>query len=39
VVTETSLGEMQGGIKFENLNSERSYGRWSAYGQSKLANR
>jgi NAD(P)-dependent dehydrogenase (short-subunit alcohol dehydrogenase family) len=27
-----------GKIDFEDLNAERGYGRWSAYGQSKLAN-
>jgi NAD(P)-dependent dehydrogenase (short-subunit alcohol dehydrogenase family) len=27
-----------GNIKFDDLNSERSYQKWMAYGQSKLAN-
>ncbi len=27
-----------GEIDFDDLQRERSYGKWSAYGQSKLAN-
>ncbi len=27
-----------GGIEFDNLSGEKSYGAWSAYGQSKMAN-
>jgi NAD(P)-dependent dehydrogenase (short-subunit alcohol dehydrogenase family) len=38
VVNVTSLGEKFGRINFDDLNLERSYGRWSAYSQSKLAN-
>jgi WW domain-containing oxidoreductase len=28
----------KGGIAFDNLSGEKSYGAWSAYGQSKMAN-
>lgn len=28
----------RGGLDFSNLNGERSYGAWTSYGQSKLAN-
>ncbi len=28
----------KGGLQFDNLSGENSYGRWRAYGQSKLAN-
>jgi NAD(P)-dependent dehydrogenase (short-subunit alcohol dehydrogenase family) len=38
VVTQSSGAHEQGEIDFDDLQSERSYGRWSAYGQSKLAN-
>jgi NAD(P)-dependent dehydrogenase (short-subunit alcohol dehydrogenase family) len=38
VVTVSSLGHRFGGIQFDDLQSERSYNRMSAYGQSKLAN-
>jgi NAD(P)-dependent dehydrogenase (short-subunit alcohol dehydrogenase family) len=38
VVSITSLGEKFGKIDFDDPNLERSYGRWSAYSQSKLAN-
>ena len=38
VVTISSGGHPIGRIKFDDLQSERSYHRWAAYGQSKLAN-
>lgn len=38
IVTVSSRMHEQGEIDFEDLNSERSYGKWDAYGQSKLAN-
>src|SRR4051794_13924450 len=38
VVTMSSGAHAYGRIKFENLQGERHYQRWLAYGQSKLAN-
>jgi NAD(P)-dependent dehydrogenase (short-subunit alcohol dehydrogenase family) len=38
VVTHSSGAHTAGGIDFEDLQSERSYGKWEAYAQSKLAN-
>jgi NAD(P)-dependent dehydrogenase (short-subunit alcohol dehydrogenase family) len=38
VVTVSSSAHSFGNIAFDDLNSERSYGKWRAYGQSKLAN-
>ncbi|HEV7808458.1 MAG TPA: oxidoreductase [Solirubrobacteraceae bacterium] len=38
VVTVSSFAHRTGKIDFDDLNAERRYGRWSAYGQSKLAN-
>ena len=38
VVTVSSVAHRFGRIRFDDLNGERRYGRWSAYGQSKLAN-
>lgn len=38
VVTVTSLAVVIGRIKFDDLMSEKSYERWLAYSQSKLAN-
>jgi NAD(P)-dependent dehydrogenase (short-subunit alcohol dehydrogenase family) len=38
VVTVSSSAHVYGRIAFDDLNSERSYGKWRAYGQSKLAN-
>ena len=38
VVTVSSEIHRRGRIDFDDLHSERSYGRWSAYAQSKLAN-
>jgi len=39
VVSVSSMGHKFGSINFDDINFEkRSYGRWSAYGQSKLAN-
>jgi NAD(P)-dependent dehydrogenase (short-subunit alcohol dehydrogenase family) len=38
VVTLSSNAHKMGRISFDNLNGDRHYFRWSAYGQSKLAN-
>jgi len=38
VVSVSSFAHHYGKIKFDDLNAERRYGRWSAYCQSKLAN-
>jgi NAD(P)-dependent dehydrogenase (short-subunit alcohol dehydrogenase family) len=38
VVTTSSTMHKIGRIDFDDLHSRRSYGRWRAYGQSKLAN-
>ena len=38
VVTVSSFAHHYGKINFDDLNSERRYGRWRAYCQSKLAN-
>jgi NAD(P)-dependent dehydrogenase (short-subunit alcohol dehydrogenase family) len=38
VVTVSSTAHKMGKIKFDDLQRERSYSRWPAYGQSKLAN-
>jgi NAD(P)-dependent dehydrogenase (short-subunit alcohol dehydrogenase family) len=38
VVTVTSNAHRMGRIKFDDLQSERGYGAWAAYNQSKLAN-
>ena len=38
IVTVSSTAHRMGRIAFDDLQCERSYGRWSAYGQSKLAN-
>jgi NAD(P)-dependent dehydrogenase (short-subunit alcohol dehydrogenase family) len=38
VVTVSSTAHRMGQINFEDLQSEQGYKRWSAYGQSKLAN-
>ena len=38
VVTVASLAHRNGKIEFDNLQSERSYVPWDAYGASKLAN-
>jgi NAD(P)-dependent dehydrogenase (short-subunit alcohol dehydrogenase family) len=38
VVTVSSTAHKMGRINFDNLQGERRYFRWSAYGQSKLAN-
>jgi protochlorophyllide reductase len=37
IITTSSMMHQLGKIEFDNLNGERSYGRWSAYGRSKLA--
>ena len=37
VITTSSMAHIMGKIEFDNLNNERSYSRWSAYGKSKLA--
>jgi protochlorophyllide reductase len=38
VITTTSLARRAGKVDFDDINHQRSYGRWSAYGQSKTAN-
>jgi NAD(P)-dependent dehydrogenase (short-subunit alcohol dehydrogenase family) len=38
VVTESSGLHRRGTMNFDDLQGERSYNRWNAYGQSKLAN-
>ncbi|MGH7819102.1 MAG: oxidoreductase, partial [Candidatus Binatia bacterium] len=38
VVTQSSTAHRMGRIDFDDLHAERSYGKWAAYGQSKLAN-
>ena len=38
IVTVSSRMHESGTINFEDLNSQRKYERWTAYGQSKLAN-
>ena len=38
VVTVSSTAHKPGRIDFDDLMGERSYGKWSAYSQSKLAN-
>jgi NAD(P)-dependent dehydrogenase (short-subunit alcohol dehydrogenase family) len=38
VVTLSSTAHKMGHINFDNLNGDRHYFRWNAYGQSKLAN-
>jgi len=38
VVTQSSGAHTAGEMDFDDLQSERSYGKWSAYGRSKLAN-
>ena len=38
VVSVSSIGHRMGRIDFDDLQSERRYQRWLAYGQSKLAN-
>jgi NAD(P)-dependent dehydrogenase (short-subunit alcohol dehydrogenase family) len=38
VVSHSSGAHTQGDIDLEDLHSEESYGKWDAYGQSKLAN-
>jgi protochlorophyllide reductase len=37
VITTTSQARYAGKINFDDINRQRSYGRWSAYGQSKTA--
>ena len=38
IVTQSSGAHEQGEMDFSDLNWERSYGKWKAYGRSKLAN-
>ncbi|MDS0219767.1 oxidoreductase [Haloarcula sp. S1AR25-5A] len=38
IVTQSSGAHEMGEIDFDDLQHERSYGKWDAYGQSKLAN-
>ncbi|GCE22980.1 oxidoreductase [Dictyobacter kobayashii] len=38
IIITTSAARAMGKIRFDDLNRTRSYGRWEAYGQSKLSN-
>jgi NAD(P)-dependent dehydrogenase (short-subunit alcohol dehydrogenase family) len=38
VVTVSSLAHQMGAVDFDDLHRERSYQKWTAYGQSKLCN-
>ncbi|MGH9051193.1 MAG: oxidoreductase [Acidimicrobiia bacterium] len=38
VVTTSSMAHRMGRMRWDDLNWERGYGKWRAYGQSKLAN-
>jgi len=38
IVTQSSGAHEQGEMDFSDLNWEESYGKWKAYGRSKLAN-
>jgi NAD(P)-dependent dehydrogenase (short-subunit alcohol dehydrogenase family) len=38
VVNVSSMAHRQGKMDFDNLNAEKGYEKWPAYGQSKLAN-
>lgn len=38
VVSVSSFAHRMGRVRFDNLNAEKSYSRWGAYGLSKLAN-
>ncbi len=38
IVNVSSSAHRMGKVEWDNLNAERKYGRWSAYGLSKLAN-
>ncbi|WP_262179778.1 oxidoreductase [Haloarcula laminariae] len=38
VVTQSSQAHTSGEMDFSDLQSERNYGKWSAYGRSKLSN-
>ena len=38
VVTVSSFAHVMGRIDFDDLQGERRYGKWAAYGQAKLAN-
>ncbi len=38
VITTTSQARMMGRVRFDDLQRNRSYSRWEAYGQSKQAN-
>ena len=38
IVTQSSGAHEQGAMDFSDLNWEQSYGKWKAYGRSKLAN-
>lgn len=37
IVSLSSIAHKNGKIDFDNINSEKSYSKWGAYGQSKLA--
>ncbi|GER90009.1 short-chain dehydrogenase [Dictyobacter vulcani] len=38
IISTTSAARAMGKIRFDDLNRTRAYGRWEAYGQSKLSN-
>ncbi|GFR83479.1 retinol dehydrogenase 12 [Elysia marginata] len=38
IINLSSLAHSMGTIKWDDINSEKNYGEWAAYGQSKLAN-
>lgn len=38
IINVSSLAHLTGFMDFENINGERKYAKWSAYGMSKLAN-
>jgi len=38
VISQSSIAHLSGSINFDDINSEKKYGRTSAYGQSKIAN-
>jgi NAD(P)-dependent dehydrogenase (short-subunit alcohol dehydrogenase family) len=38
IINVSSMGHSMGKLDFDDLNLERSYSHWTAYGNSKLAN-
>lgn len=38
IINLSSMAHSFGSIKWDDINSEKNYGEWAAYGQSKLAN-